>query len=139
MNSTKTRTLIFSEVDHSRLKALIDTARADSRDREDYLASLEAELGRARVVPPGKIPPDVVTMNSTVRLRDLDSGDAVTYTLVYPSSADISEGRISVLAPVGTAILGYRQGNTVEWSVPVGLRRLKIEEVIYQPERAGRG
>lgn len=138
MTCMKTRTLIFSDADHRRLKALIDAARADARDREDYLASLEAELSRARVVPTATVPPDVVTMNSTVRLRDLDSGEAATYTLVYPASADISENRISVLAPVGTAIIGYRQGDTVEWSVPAGLRRLQIEEVVYQPQRANR-
>lgn len=133
----KTRTIIISEVDHRRLGALIDAARMDSRDREDYLTALEGELSRARVVPPGKVPPNVITMNSTVRLRDLNSGEMVTYTLVYPASADISENRLSVLAPVGTAILGYRQGDTVEWTVPAGRKRLKVEEVLYQPERAG--
>jgi len=134
--STKTRTIVLTDADHRRLAALIDSA-AGPGGGEDYLAALEGELGRARVVPPGEVPPDVVTMNSTVRLRDLGSGEAMTYTLVYPARADITEGRLSVLAPVGTAIIGQRQGDVVERLVPAGLKRLKVEEVLYQPERAG--
>jgi regulator of nucleoside diphosphate kinase len=56
---------------------------------------------------------------------------------VFPTEADFAEGKISVLAPIGTAILGYKQGDTIEWSVPSGLRRLKVEEILYQPEAAG--
>ena len=133
----KKRTLIISGADRQRLEALIDSARADSRVREDYLTALEAELRRARVVPAGKVPPDVVTMNSVVRLRDLDSDEAEEYELVYPGDADMAHNRISVLAPIGTAILGYRVGDVIEWPVPAGLRRLRVEEVLYQPERAG--
>jgi regulator of nucleoside diphosphate kinase len=133
----KKRTLIISHADRERLEALIDSARTDSRVREDYLAALEAELGRARVVPAGRVPPDVVTMNSVVRLRDLDGDETEEYELVYPADADVAHNRISVLAPVGTAILGYRLGDVIEWPVPAGLRRLRVEEVLYQPERAG--
>ncbi len=133
----KERTLIISHADRERLEALIDSARMDSRVREDYLAALEAELGRARIVPAGKVPPDVVTMNSAVRLRDLDSDETEEYELVYPADADMAHNRISVLAPIGTAILGYRLGDVIEWPVPAGLRRLRVEEVLYQPEGAG--
>ena len=133
----KKRTLIISHADRERLEALIDSARMDSRVREDYLAALEGELSRARVVPAGKVPADVVTMNSVVRLRDLDSDETAEYDLVYPADADVSLNRISVLAPIGTAILGYRLGDVIEWPVPAGLRRLRVEEVLYQPERAG--
>ena len=76
-------------------------------------------------------------MNSVVRLRDLDSGETEEYELVYPADADMAHNRISVLAPIGTAILGYRLGDVIEWPVPAGLRRLRVEEVLYQPERAG--
>ena len=133
----KKRTLIISHVDRERLAALIESARIDSRVHEDYLAALEAELQRARVVAAGKVPPDVVTMNSVVRLRDLDSVVTEEYELVYPEDADITRHRISVLAPIGTAILGYRVGDVIEWPVPAGLRRLKVEAILYQPERAG--
>jgi regulator of nucleoside diphosphate kinase len=76
-------------------------------------------------------------MNSTVRLRDLDSGEVETYTLVYPNEADAEENRISVLAPIGTAIIGYRVGDVIKWPVPGGFVRLRVEEILYQPERAG--
>jgi regulator of nucleoside diphosphate kinase len=133
----KKRTLIVSAADHWRLKAVIDAARVNLRVREDYLAALEAELDRARVVPDDKVPEDVVVMNSVVRLRDLDSDETEEYELVYPPDADVVQGRLSVLAPVGTAILGYRVGDVIEWPVPAGLRRLRVEEVLQQPERAG--
>src|SRR6478672_9169280 len=106
----KKRTLVISHVDRERLEALIDASRMDSRVREDYLAPLEAELSRARIVPAGKVPPNVVTMNSVVRLRDLDSDEMEEFELVYPADADMAHNRISVLAPIGTAILGYRLG-----------------------------
>jgi regulator of nucleoside diphosphate kinase len=79
-----------------------------------------------------------LTMNSTFRLRDLDTGADVVYTLVFPGEADSTNGKISMLAPIGTAVLGYRVGDVVEWEVPAGLReRLRVEEISYQPEAAG--
>lgn len=131
------RTLIISDTDHRRLEAILESARMDSRVRESSLKALEIELGRARVVPADKVPADVVTMNSVVRLRDLDSDELERYELVYPTEADMSAHRISVLAPVGTAILGYRRGDLIEWPVPAGLRRFRVEAVVHQPERAG--
>ena len=133
----KNRTIIMSEADRERLEALIESARYSASLREDYLAALEGELRRARVVPQSDVPPEVITMNSVVRLRDLDTDETEEYELVYPSDADMAHNRISVLAPVGTAILGYRLGDVIEWPVPAGLRRLRVEEVLYQPERAG--
>jgi regulator of nucleoside diphosphate kinase len=133
----KNRTIIMSEADRERLEALIESARYSASLREDYLAALEGELRRARVVPQSDVPPEVITMNSVVRLRDLDTDETEEYELVYPSDADMAHNRISVLAPVGTAILGYRLGDVIKWPVPAGLRRLRVEEVLYQPERAG--
>jgi regulator of nucleoside diphosphate kinase len=98
---------------------------------------LQVELDRAQVVPQRDVPKDVVTMNSTVALRDLDTNELEIYTLVYPDRADIANDKLSVLAPIGTAILGYRVGDEVKWRVPAGWRRLKVEQVIFQPERAG--
>ncbi len=83
------------------------------------------------------IPPDAITMNSRVRLSDISKAEKLVYTLVFPRDADAATGRISVLAPVGTAILGCRVGDIIEWPVPAGTRRLKIEEVLYQPEATG--
>jgi len=76
-------------------------------------------------------------MKSRVRVLDLDDICELEYTIVYPHEADYANGKISVLAPIGTALLGYREGDTVEWQVPGGRRRLKIDAVIYQPEASG--
>ena len=131
----KDRTIVMSDADHKRLEALIESARHDASLREDYLSALEGELKRAQVVPELGVPPEVITMNSVVRLRDLDTDEAEEYELVYPADADLAHNRISVLAPVGTAILGYRVGDVIRWRVPAGLRRLRVEEVLSQPGR----
>lgn len=133
----KMRTIVLTESDRLRLTRLLDITEARAGERPDYLAALRRELDRARIVAPEEVPGNVITMNSAVRLRDLITGEAVQYTLVYPERADISEGRLSVLAPVGTAIIGHREGDVIEWAVPAGLRRLEVEQVVYQPERAG--
>ena len=131
-----THTLI-TDLDRRRLGTLIDQAiQLDALQRR-YLADLEQELDRAMTVDATEVPPDVITMNSTVELSDVDSGDTNTYTLVYPDHADIQKNRISILAPVGTAILGYRVGDIVRWPVPDGLVRVRINNLLYQPERVG--
>jgi regulator of nucleoside diphosphate kinase len=133
----KTTTIYITELDYNRLSGLIDRTRErDAVDRE-YLKKLETELDRAEIVDPKDLPADVITMRSKVRLKDLVSGESNTYSLVFPTEADFAEGKISVLAPIGTAILGYRQGDTIEWPVPSGVRKLKVEEIVYQPEAAG--
>ncbi|MCI0464262.1 MAG: nucleoside diphosphate kinase regulator [Gemmataceae bacterium] len=131
------RTIVMSDADHQRLEALIESVRYDASLRDDYLDALEGELKRARVVSQSDVPPEVITMNSVVRLRDRVSDETEVYELVYPADADMAHNRISVLAPIGTAILGYQLGDVIEWPVPAGLRRLRVEEVLYQPERAG--
>jgi regulator of nucleoside diphosphate kinase len=135
---TKEAAISVTEFDLGRLRNLIDIARYDGSDwHGPYLNRLEAELERAEVVDPKDIPKDVVTMRSTVRLKDLDSTKELIYSLVFPKEADVDKGKISVLAPVGTAMIGYRVGDIIEWEVPSGLRRLKVEEVLYQPEASG--
>ncbi len=76
-------------------------------------------------------------MNSKVALSDIDTSEEMTYTIVFPKDANIDEGKISVLAPMGTAMLGYRVGDIIEWQVPAGKRRIKIEKILYQPEASG--
>ena len=131
-------TIYITEVDRQRLEKLIEFA--DERDRSasrENLRRLEHELDRAETVAPEDVPRDVITMRSKVRLRDLNTGEEMIYTLVFPTEANYEEAKISVLAPVGTAMLGYRVGDTIEWQVPSGIRRLKVEELLYQHERAG--
>jgi regulator of nucleoside diphosphate kinase len=135
--SEKTANIYITEPDYNRLSALIEKTREGNGVDRQYLNKLEAELDRAEIVDAKEIPANVITMRSTVRLRDLVSGEENTYSLVFPTEADFSQGKISVLAPIGTAILGYKSGDTIEWTVPSGLRRLKVDKIIYQPEAAG--
>jgi regulator of nucleoside diphosphate kinase len=132
----KERTIFVTQEDMQRLSDLVDSAeRMSSRDRQ-HLQMLKEELREAEIVSSDQIPPDVVTMNSRVRLKDLDSGRESIYVLVFPRDADVAQGRISVLAPIGTAIIGYPAGDVIVWSVPAGERRFKLEEILYQPEAA---
>jgi regulator of nucleoside diphosphate kinase len=130
------RTIVITEADFDRLKHLLESPRFRTTHAV-LLMALEAELVRGEVVASDRVPDDVVTMHSRVRVRDLDDDEKDTYTLVYPDDADINEGKLSVLAPLGTALLGTRVGDVVEFEAPAGTRRLKIERVLYQPEAAG--
>ena len=102
-------------------------------------AKLEGELARAAVVPRSEIPRDVVTMNSRVIFEDESIGGRREVTLVYPGDADIDAGKISILVPVGTALLGLRVGQSIDWELPSGeTHRYRVIEVPYQPESARR-
>jgi regulator of nucleoside diphosphate kinase len=131
------RTIHITEFDNQRLRELLAEARFTGYSGKEYLLGLEKELDRAQVVDPKTVPPDLVTMNSKVRLEDLETGEEMVYTLVFPEYANLAENKISILAPIGTAILGYRVGDTFEWKVPGGISRIKIKELLYQPEAAG--
>lgn len=135
LRSMTNKHIIITAEDFQRLEALLASSVVRLISDSDRLDELKAELRRARVVPQDHVPSDVVTMNSTVSLRDLRTNEVETYTLVYPERADIANNKLSVLAPIGTAILGYRAGDEFSWHVPQGWRELKVEEVIYQPER----
>jgi regulator of nucleoside diphosphate kinase len=131
------RTIYITEYDLKRLSNLLGGTRSWNKKDRGCLTKLEKELERAQEVVPQDIPGDVVTMNSQARVKDLDSKEEMVFTLVFPADADYERGKVSVLAPIGTALLGYRAGETIEWEVPGGVRRLKIEQVLYQPEAAG--
>jgi regulator of nucleoside diphosphate kinase len=128
--------LVISSYDKQRLMQLLRSAQTTGEARED-LEDLTREIARGAEVQPQEIPPDVVTMNSRVRVTDLESGATNSYTIVFPSDADYESGKISILAPLGTALLGYRIGDIVDWQMPGGTRRLRIDEIVYQPEAAG--
>lgn len=131
------RTIYITETDYTRLKNLIsETYRVELR-RTEYLENLEKELSRAVIVSADKIPADVITMNSKAILLDAETNEEMTFTLVYPDDADMEDGKISIFAPIGTAMIGYRVGNFFEWAVPDGIRRIKILRVVYQPEASG--
>ncbi|HDT13891.1 MAG TPA: nucleoside diphosphate kinase regulator [Candidatus Aminicenantes bacterium] len=131
------REIVITSLDEKRLTAVLNSPAIQRGPDRERLAELRAELERAAIVEPGEVPADVITMNSQVRVRDKATGETHDYTLVYPHEADITRGRISVLAPIGTALLGYRAGDVIEWQVPSGTRILEVESVLYQPESAG--
>ena len=131
------RTIYITQFDVARLREQISEARRTVGRSATHLAKLEAELNRGTLVDPTVVPPDVITMNSRVKLLDLDTGEEMIFTLVFPADADIAESRISVLAPIGTAMLGYRVGDTFTWEVPNGECTLQVLELLYQPEAAG--
>jgi regulator of nucleoside diphosphate kinase len=132
--NTKAR-VVISTLDAERLERLIDKLPPSASKTG---AQLEEELARAEIVEPRAIPPTVVTMNSTVRFRVDSSDEEFTMTLVYPKDVDVENNRISILAPVGSALLGLEQGAELEWPKPgLGMLKVHIEEITYQPERAG--
>ena len=133
----KEKVIYITDSDKKRLKQLIREARASGSEHEIYIEKLEGELNRGKIVKSKEIPKDVITMNSKVHLKDLATREEMIYWLVFPGDADPDQNKISILAPIGTALIGYRVGDVIEWKVPAGLRKLKVLEVLYQPEAAG--
>jgi len=130
------RPIVVTESDLLRLSRLIVSRTSERNARE--CEALESELGDADVVLPSEIPPDVVTMNSRARFVDEGTGEELEMTLVYPRDVDVASGWISVLAPVGAALLGLSVGQSIEWPMPHGgTRRLKVSAILFQPEAAG--
>ena len=132
----KAKNIVITEADYVRLQRLVESSRVFRQRDAKHLDDLEQELERAAIMKAGEVPSDVVTMNSRVKVKDLNSGRVTTYRIVFPGEADIAKNRISVLAPIGTGLLGYSAGTTIEWQVPSGIRRFRILEVEYQPEAA---
>ncbi len=131
-------TIYVTEIDLERLGNLIKLLRnQNERANSPYINILEEKLEFADTAFSRDIPSNVVTMRSRVRLTDLGNKKESTYTLVFPDEANVDKGQISILAPPAMAILGRRLDETVELETPSGLRRLSIDEIIYQPESAG--
>jgi regulator of nucleoside diphosphate kinase len=120
----------------NRLRAVVERHASGAEDSAAEL--LEAELDRAHVVPQGRLQPDVVSMRSSVIYEDLDTGERNQVVLVYPEEANLERRWISVLAPIGTALLGLSVGQSISWPVPGGrTRTIRVVSVVYQPETAG--
>jgi regulator of nucleoside diphosphate kinase len=129
--------IVLTATDERRLTRLLD-AKASELDPKT-LELLEDEIHRATIVEPSQVPADVVTMNSLVSFEDLDTGQRSEVTLVYPSAASGTGGKVSILAPIGSALLGLSVGDAIDWPVPGGCsRRLRVIAVHYQPEADGR-
>lgn len=128
------RKIYINRYDLDRLRALIDMS---SGPEAPYLEKLEKELEQATVVEPREVPGDVVTMNSIVRVKDVDAGEERTLILVFPGKEGVNGKTVSILSPMGIALIGYREGDILSWDLPGGNVKIRIEEVIYQPERLG--
>lgn len=128
--------IVITAADFDRLRGLVDSPRYRAT-HGPLLLALREELDRGQVVPPDAVPRGVVTMHSRVRVRDVKDRESETYTLVYPDQAEINQNKLSVLAPLGMALLGTRVGQIVKFDAPAGQRRLKIERILYQPEACG--
>lgn len=126
---TKKPAITLSSLDVDRLETLLE---------DNPNPALEAEIARAKIVRPEKIPASVVTMNSTVRFRIEGTDDIMERTLVYPKDMNDPEQKISVWAPVGSALLGLSVGDTMPWPASKGsAMNVMIEAITYQPESAG--
>lgn len=122
---------IVTDVDLERLLPVLNRYDSPLTD------ALELELQRARIVAQAEVPADVVTMNSDVVYEDVATGVQRAIRLVYPKDADVATGRVSILAPMGAALLGVRVGQEIWWRVARGLKRVRVVELRYQPEAAG--
>ncbi len=127
--------IILSSLDLDRIEALLAAIPARAFPGK---ADLQAELDRADVLAPEEMPPTVVTMNSTVQFTIVETGKSFCLTLVYPRDMDGSADRVSIFAPVGSALLGMSVGDELAWPGPGGkAMTVRVKEVVYQPEAAG--
>ena len=132
------RAICITETDMKQLREFLESTDGNLGRDLDNMRQLKEKLDRAEVVSPEDLPSGAVTMNSRVLVEDTDCSARRSYELVYPYDADISKGRISVLAPIGAALIGYREGNVIEWQVPAGKKRLRILSVEHGPEVTGK-
>lgn len=129
--------IIVNRLDYIRIQKQIAEAKQNRTIDATEAEKLINELNSATILDPDKIPGDVVTMNSVVKITFVDAGKQQEFKIVYPNEANLKEKRVSIFSPVATALLGFRVGDLIEWMVPGGLTKIRIDEIIYQPEAAG--
>ena len=129
--------LIINRLDYARIKKSISDAKQFKSITNTEAEKLLQELDAAKIVEPEAIPSNVVTMNSIVKLSFLNNDKNIQFQIVYPEQANIKENKISIFSPIATALIVYKVSDEVEWIVPAGLTRIRIDEIIYQPEAAG--
>ena len=128
------RRITISNLDRVRIQERIKGVTYQSAYTTRELEKLQVELDRARVLEPHQVPANVITMHSMVTVKYLTTGKEFTIRLVYPERADARENKVSVFAPVGVALLGYRKGDTIHWNAPGGKIKIKVKDVVYHPE-----
>ena len=127
----------MSRVDYARIKKCINDAKQLKSISITEAEKLMEELNSATIVEPEDMPSDVVTMNSIIKMSFPNIDKHVQFQIVYPNQANVKENKISIFSPIATALIGYKIGDEIEWLVPGGLTKIKIVEIIYQPEAAG--
>lgn len=129
--------LIINKLDFLRIQKCIDEAKIVKSISAGEADSLMRELNSAKIVEPEKIPSNVVTMHSIVKISFLDTNKQIQFQIVYPREANLKENKISIFSPVATALIGFQVGDEVEWIVPGGLTKIRVDEIVYQPEAEG--
>lgn len=129
--------ILLTKLDHTRIKKSIKTALSERTITQNEADGLLNELNSAQLVESYEIPPDIVTMNSIVKLKFLNQNKEIEIQIVYPKDADSAKNKISIFSPIATALIGYKVGDEIEWFVPAGLTKMKIMKIIYQPEKVG--
>ncbi|HRV51626.1 MAG TPA: nucleoside diphosphate kinase regulator [Bacteroidia bacterium] len=129
--------IIINRLDYSRIKKSINDAKQFRSISNDEAEKLLKELDSAKIVEPEAIPSNVVTMNSIVKLSFQNNNKQIQFQIVYPEQANVKENKISIFSPIATALIGYKVNDEIEWIVPAGLTKIRIDEIIYQPEAAG--
>lgn len=130
-------TIQITDLDYNRLNGMIVSMRKNNQKEYNDLLFLESELERAKRTNPRKITSEFVTMNSVIEVLDCDTNKTMEIRLVYPRDANFKLGKISVLSPLGSALLGYSVGSEISYKVPKGMKKMKISRIIYQPEANG--
>ena len=129
--------LIINRLDYARIKKCINDAKQFNSISNVGAEKLLNELNSGKIIEPNEIPSNVVTMNSIVKLSFVDTNKEVQFQIVYPPQANIKENKISIFSPIATALIGYKEKDEIEWIVPAGLTKIRIDEIVYQPEAAG--
>ncbi|CAN5324829.1 nucleoside diphosphate kinase regulator [soil metagenome] len=128
---------IISKLDYQRLKQRIEQATTNTRISPVQIMKLLQGVNDATLLDPIKMPADVVTMNSVISLEYVDTGRNLDVCLVYPEEADSVQNRISIFAPLATALLGCKRGALAKLTTPFGSVNVRIAQILYQPEAAG--
>jgi len=129
--------IIVNKLDYLRIQKRINEARQKKTIETSEAERLLNELNTAVLMEPQEIPDDVVTMNSVVSISFSESGRNQEFKIVYPDEANFKEKKVSIFSPIATALLGFRVGDLIEWMLPGGLTKIRIDRIIYQPEAAG--
>jgi regulator of nucleoside diphosphate kinase len=129
--------IIMNKLDYARILKCIQGGKSRKTINAAEAENLLNELHAAKIVEPFEFPGDIVTMNSIVRIKFLKTDKEIKFQIVYPDQANMRENKISIFSPVATALIGYKVSDEIDWMVPSGMTKIRIEEIIYQPEAEG--